>query len=56
MPVESLTREIFMQISAAKTVGAPNQGLHCYSRRGLEYAFTIGIALLCSYWIMQGRW
>jgi hypothetical protein len=24
--------------------------------RGFEYAFAIGVALLCSYWILQGRW
>jgi hypothetical protein len=25
-------------------------------RRGIEYAVAIGAALLCSYWILQGRW
>ncbi|HKS68346.1 MAG TPA: hypothetical protein VJR26_13985 [Candidatus Acidoferrales bacterium] len=25
-------------------------------RRGIEYAIAIGTALLCSYWIVQGRW
>jgi hypothetical protein len=25
-------------------------------RRGVEYAVAIGTALLCSYWILQGRW
>ena len=24
--------------------------------RGLDYVLAIGIALLCSYWILQGRW
>jgi hypothetical protein len=24
-------------------------------RRGMEYAVAIGTALLCSYWILQGR-
>jgi hypothetical protein len=25
-------------------------------RRGVEYAAAIGLALLSSYWIVQGRW
>jgi hypothetical protein len=25
-------------------------------RHGVEYAVAIGTALLCSYWILQGRW
>ncbi|HKN59993.1 MAG TPA: hypothetical protein VJW93_02370 [Candidatus Acidoferrales bacterium] len=25
-------------------------------RRSMEYAVAIGTALLCSYWILQGRW
>jgi hypothetical protein len=25
-------------------------------RRGLEYAAAIALALLSSYWIVQGRW
>ncbi len=24
--------------------------------RSLDYVLAIGIALLCSYWILQGRW
>lgn len=54
--MDTLARRIPTQIFATKTMGAPNRALLCYSRLGLEYAFTIGIALLCSYWIMQGRW
>lgn len=26
------------------------------ARLTLEYAFAIGVALLCSYWIVQARW
>jgi hypothetical protein len=26
------------------------------TRRTLEYAFAISVALLCSYWIVQARW
>ncbi|MGB0036769.1 MAG: hypothetical protein WBP79_14970 [Candidatus Acidiferrales bacterium] len=26
------------------------------ARRALEYGLAVGIALLCSYWIVQGRW
>jgi hypothetical protein len=26
------------------------------TRRFVEYSLTIGAALLCSYWILQGRW
>jgi hypothetical protein len=25
-------------------------------RRSVEYGVAVGIALLCSYWILQGRW
>jgi hypothetical protein len=25
-------------------------------RRGVEYALAVGLALLSSYWIVQGRW
>ncbi|MGD0402177.1 MAG: hypothetical protein ABSB66_03195 [Candidatus Acidiferrales bacterium] len=25
-------------------------------RRALDYGLTVGAALLCSYWIVQGRW
>jgi hypothetical protein len=25
-------------------------------RRSVEYGAAVGIALLCSYWILQGRW
>lgn len=25
-------------------------------RRGIEYAVAVGLALLSSYWIVQGRW
>jgi hypothetical protein len=25
-------------------------------RRALYYGFTVAVALLCSYWILQGHW
>jgi len=25
-------------------------------RRGVEYAAAVGLAILSSYWIVQGRW
>jgi hypothetical protein len=33
-----------------------HEGLRRYLRRCLEYTLAIGTALLCSYWILQGRW
>jgi hypothetical protein len=36
--------------------GGQHEALRRYLRRCLEYTFTIGTALLCSYWILQGRW
>jgi hypothetical protein len=36
--------------------GGKHEGLRRYARRCFEYTFTIGTALLCSYWILQGRW
>jgi hypothetical protein len=26
------------------------------ARRAVEYSIAVGAALLCSYWIVQGRW
>jgi hypothetical protein len=25
-------------------------------RRGVDYGLAVGAALLCSYWIVEGRW
>ncbi len=27
-----------------------------WARRALDYAVALSAALLCSYWIVQGRW
>lgn len=27
-----------------------------FVRRALEYGVAVSVALLCSYWILQGRW
>lgn len=33
-----------------------HKGLGHYVRHCVEYTFAVGAALLCSYWILQGRW
>ena len=44
----------------SQTGGCMNAGEHQFAarriRRAVEYALAIGIALLCSYWIVLGRW
>jgi hypothetical protein len=33
-----------------------HEGLRRHARQCVEYALTVGAALICSYWILRGRW
>ena len=49
-------RQLYFQASITGPSESLTQVLPQVLVRGLEYVFASCAALLCSYWILQGRW